>query len=49
MELTPVMNEKSNRAARFGSFAILQCLLRATGSCSMTEIYVLLYTHLFIS
>ena len=46
MELTPVMNEKSNRAARF---AILQCLLRATGSCSMTEIYVLLYTRLFIS
>ena len=48
MELTPVMNEKSKRAVRFRGFAILQCLLRATGSCFMTEICILIYAPIYI-
>ena len=48
-ELTPVLNEKNDKAARIRSFAIIRWLLCANSACSMTEIYISLCTRLFIS
>ena len=45
-ELTPVLNETNDKAARIRSFAIIRWLLCANSACSMTDIYM--YAPIYI-